>query len=434
MGGTREYFCLEQLILFGGLQTINDEDAQRIFDEEKMLTPATSDLYQGGMTMLEAFARFLPLVCLDKKSVPQEAVERCAARTPESELESLSPSQVETWLAEKSIEAPFEKSGVLIEKGIGGARLLELARASDHKELMKGCAIKLLARAKKFQIAILRNVSTRADAIAYPRVGMVLRACLDPVVGKRFALAVEVLEALGAKVEYERGKSLKHLGDTSTATSSVIFRNRILPFEISTAVGSDHLPKQVVHEKPSEHSGTIVNSTLGGLTKRLVQHGDVHGALAACAEWLGVASHDARPEVVSIYCKLWKDYGGAWRSLDLSKTAHGHWDSTMLSGEGTILSLAESLAVSAAASLERIDLSKQQGLPESVLGILLGACALPKLQTLKLAECNKRPQPTCGTVPAEIGGCESLLVFDVHFGRFIGACIFHLKIGIMTEC
>ena len=405
MGGTREYFCLEQLVLLDGLQTIDDEDAQRTFDEEKMLTPATSDLYQGGLTMLEAYSRSLPLVHLDAKSVPQEAVDRCAARTPKPELEAFSPSLTEAWLDEKCIDAPFE-SGVLIEKGIGGARLLALAHASGHKELMKECAIKNLTRAKKFQSAILRNVSTRADAIAHDMITVVLRKSLDPAVGERFGTALEVLEGLGAKTDY----------DTKTLEMVLI--------DISKAVGADQLPPQVVAEKSSEHSDAIVNSTLGGLTKRLVQYEDVQSALDSCAEWMGVASRDARPEVVSIFCKLWKDYGRELRSLDLSMKAHRHWGSTMLGDEGTMISLAKSLTVSAAASLEHIDLTQQKGLPEGVLAILLGACALPKLQTLKLAGC-KGVAGTCGTIPAEIGGCKALLVFDVNNSQFTGACVFH---------
>ena len=404
MGGTPEYFCLEQLILLDGLQTIDDENAQRAFDEEKMLTPATSDLYQGGLTMLEAYSRSLPLVHLDAKSVPQEAVDRCAARTPKPELEAFSPSLTEAWLDEKCIDAPFE-SGVLIEKGIGGARLLALAHASGHKELMKECAIKNLTRAKKFQSAIIRNISTRADAIAHKRVANVLRKSLDPAVGKRFGTALEVLMGLGAKMDFD-------------------MKTREMVTDISEAVGADQLPPQVVAEKSSEHSDAIVNSTLGGLTKRLVQYEDVQSALDSCAEWMGVASRDARPEVVSIFCKLCKDYGGELRSLNLSKKAHGHWGNTMLSDEGTMISLAESLKVCAAASLEHIDLSQQKGLPEGVLAILLGACALPKWQTLKLAGCEG-VAGTCGTIPTEIGGCESLLVFDVSGSDFTGARVFH---------
>ena len=172
MGGTREYFCPEQMVLLGGLSAVGGKDAQHVFDEEWMLTPATSDLYQATMTMLEAHARFLPNVraLRDAKSSPQEPAARCAARTPESELAKMSPEQTEGWLAKMKVEPQLE-NGVLISEGIAGARLIELVRASSPKDLIKPLALKNITRAKKLQQAIRRNMSTCADAIVHAREG-----------------------------------------------------------------------------------------------------------------------------------------------------------------------------------------------------------------------------------------------------------------------
>ena len=509
MGGTREYFCPEQMDLLVKLPAVGGEEAQRVFDEERMLTPATSDLYQVAMTMFEAHARFLPNVraLRDAKSSPQEPAFVCAARTPDSELAKLSPEQAEGWLAEKKIEPQLEK-GVLIAEGIGGFRLIELARVSSPKNLMKLLALKNITRAKKLQMSICRNTSTRADAIIHARVGQAFAVCLAPEVGRRYSTASEVLkDGLGAGTRATSGakskdmvgikpwglgsdelvvwleEELQIVSPRSNSTSLldalrglsgvallslceetdqspwvelsgkelrklgvkiVIGKklNRLLHahgmgfyhfllFQSGDSpsrsmdparlvkLGNSSVFGQQTYKESSNHADTIVDATLGGLTRRLVEFGDTQGALASCAEWIGVASSESRPSAVSVYCKLWKDLGG--ESCDLSKSARGHWHDDMLSGEGVLLRLATSLASGgAAARLEQIDLSEQHNLEGGVLEILLGACALPKLRMLTLVKCSGAGG-TCGTIPAAIGGCESLVALDLNGSEFEGA-------------
>ena len=99
--------------------------------------------------------------------------------------------------------------------------------------------------------------------------------------------------------------------------------------------------------KATEHPDETVAATLGGLAKTLVIHGDVVGALAACAEWWGVASSpEARNTAANAYRNLWKRHGASLRILDLSRTARGHWRQEMMSGEVTILCLARDIAQS----------------------------------------------------------------------------------------
>lgn len=404
MGGTREYFCDQQLELLREVEAIEErgEDARRAFDEWRTLTPATSDLYQVGMTMLEAHARALPLVGLPAFT-PRDAAARCAARTREEDLAALSPEQTEDWLAEKKIEPPLEL-GALVAKRVGGARLLELAAraTATAKDLMVALELKNLSRAKKLQNAIRRNVSSRADAVAHAKVADVLCKCLAPAVGDRFATALDVLEALGATADFDHANQMAVLGD------------------ITQAVGGDLLPPSAVSARvPDRHADAIVNATLGGLTKRLLRYDDVQGALTTCTEWIGVASPDARADAVSVFCKLWKECGGELRALELSRATHSHWCKDMLGGEGVMRRIAASLSPSAAAGLERVDLSEQCELEAGVLEVLLGACALPRLRVIKLAHCQSATGD-CGSIPATIGQCEALEMLDLTNSNFTG--------------
>ena len=310
VGGTEKYFSPEQHWLLSEIRKLRDEEL-RAFEDQWMITPATSDLFQATITMTEAHARYLPFVSIDAKSVARDAVARCAARTPESELSKHSPEQLGDWLAEKKIEPPLES--VVVEKGVDGLRLVELARSSSHKELQKEFGLKI-AVAKKVQDDIRRNISTPADAMAHEMIGKALYKCLDSDVGERYAAAEHVLvEGLGAK--RARDKTTKKWG-----------------VDVTKAVGGNLLVPPALEIFP-DRSDTIVDDSLAGLTKRLVEYGDVQGALDSCAEWMGVASDDARPGAFSLYCKLWKEYGGDSNKLNLGRGWHCHWREGMLSGE-----------------------------------------------------------------------------------------------------
>ena len=226
----------------------------------------------------------------------------------------------------------------------------------------------------------------------HPKIGEVLCKCLDPVVGERYSTVLEVLErGLGATVA------------RSNADKQIMVLS-----DVTTAVGGDLLPPAAL-EKAAEHSGAIVDATLSSVTELLVQCGDVQGALNSCAEWMGVAPPGARPGVISVYCKLWKVFGGEMRMFTLSKAARSHWGEDMLSGDGVMQSLATSLSFSAAPCLEEIDLSEQRQLEGDVLGILLAACVLPKLRTINFSGCRKA---TC-VIPASITRCGNLAMLDL---------------------
>ena len=90
---------------------------------------------------------------------------------------------------------------MLIAGGIGGGRLIELANAKDWKIVKNELGTLNMARSRKLQIALRRNMSTPADAIVHEKVGAVLVKCLDPDVGKRYSTASEVLKGLGAETD-----------------------------------------------------------------------------------------------------------------------------------------------------------------------------------------------------------------------------------------
>ena len=392
MGGTEEYFSPQQTWLLKQSRSLGRDDWVEI-ETRWQITPATSDLYQSALTMLEAHARYLPQTI---DTAPSDAVMRCAARTPDVELERFSPEQTELWLVEKKIQL---QPGSLVATGISGARLLELARAGSHKYLMVEFGLKT-ASSKKIQNAIRRNISTPADAIVHEKVGAVLVKCLDWDVGKRYSTASEVLKVgLGAGTRYDSSKGMHVLDD------------------ITKAVGGWLLPRAAHEEKSSNHSGAIVDATLGGLVKRLVEFDDAQGARDACAEWIGEASDDSRANAISVYCEIWQHFGGEWSMCDLSRNGRSHWHDDMLSGDGTLRGLANSLST-AAASLEQIDLSEQKKLEGGVLEILLEKGRLPKLRKINLSGCRKA---TCA-IPPSITECSSLATLDLRGCGREGEC------------
>ena len=172
--------------------------------------------------------------------------------------------------------------------------------------------------------------------------------------------------------------------------------------------------------KVTEHPDETVAATLGGLAKTLVIHRDVAGALAACSEWWGVASSpEASNAAAKAYRNLWKRHGTSLRNLDLSRTARGHWKESMMSGEETVLCLAQDIAQSGASMLEMVDFSEQKGLHGPVLETLFSVCAssLSKLLTLKLGGCAS----ASGLIPASICTCLMLQTLDLHGCGFSGA-------------
>ena len=89
----------------------------------------------------------------------------------------------------------------------------------------------------------------------------------------------------------------------------------------------------------------------------------------------------------------------------------------MLSGDGTLRGLANSLST-AAASLEQIDLSEQKKPEGGVLEILLEKGRLPKLRKINRSGCGKA---TCA-IPPSITECSSLATLDLRGCGSEGEC------------
>ena len=90
-----------------------------------------------------------------------------------------------------------------------------------------------------------------------------------------------------------------------------------------------------------------------------------------------------------------------------------------MSGEETVLRLAQDIVQSGASMIEMVDFSEQTGLQGPVLETLLSVCAssLPKLLTLKLGGCKS----ASGLIPASICTCLMLQALNLHGCEFSGA-------------
>ena len=93
-----------------------------------------------------------------------------------------------------------------------------------------------------------------------------------------------------------------------------------------------------------EHSDEEVASTLGGLAKLMVLCGDIPSALTAVAEWMGMPFNAAAcSHAQSAFCNLLKRHGDEVHELNLSRSTHSNWPSTMLRGKGFLELLASCL-------------------------------------------------------------------------------------------
>ena len=354
MGGTPSYFCAQQQSIAADWEKIDEAEARRAFKETRLLTVRTSDLYQVSMTVFEMHAQYLPHAG-DSSTLaftPLDAAKRCALRTPDFELVEFSPEQTEQWLAKTKIGPQLEK-GELVAKGIGGAKLLELSQIKDWKEVKKELRVKNMAQARKLQMALRRNTSTRRNAMHWKIGEMVCKSLVDDVKERPMTMA-DALEILGAKLN--RAGELENL---------------------SRAHGYGELPAQA-KETAAAHDDENIASTFGGLAKRLVLDGDMPGALDVCGEWLGVSSSDAgHAQAFDAYCNLWKRHGGELpRLLDLSRKARGHWKQGMLRGDKEIVIerlVRDLMHGGVMPLLERIDLTRQERLEGPVLETLLGS-------------------------------------------------------------
>ena len=397
-GGTVTYMSPEQLWVISEARKIDKATDKPIYlahKEQWQITPATSDNFQASLTVLEMHARAARWFGSGAVS-RLEAVRKCALRTPLSTVRDMTPAEAERWAVEKL--GIGKLAGKIESAGINGAKMIELSSMSlsDAKKAHEGMSPPVHTKLK----GVAHGVSTPADAM-HKKVAALLEKTLALEVGERPATAEEALKMLGAKINYPNLRTLKRETD------------------FSVAVGGATVPPIAMTEA-TEHPDESVAATLGGLAKTLVIHGDVAGALAACAEWCGVAvSPEARQAAAEAYRNCWKRHGASLRIVDLSRTARGHWREEMMSGKETVLRLAQDIAQSGASAIEMIDLSEQPQLEGPVLEHFFSVSEFPwsTLVTLKLKKCKN----ASGSIPASICACVNLQTLYLESCGFSGA-------------
>ena len=362
--------------------------------EQWQITPATSDLFQASLTVLEVHARAARWFGPGAVS-RLEAVRECAARVSSSSVCAMTPAEAERWAVETL--GIGKLAGKIESAGIDGAKMLELSKMSlsDAKKAHKGMSAPVHTKLK----GVAHGVSTPAD-VMHEKIAALLEKTLAVEVGEQPATVEEALRMLGAKAVYDR-------------------EARKFETDFSVAVGGATVPPAAM-VKATEHPDETVATTLGGLAKKLVIHGDVAGALASCAEWWGVASPgEARNTAAGAYRNLWKRHGASFCSLDLSRTARGHWDEGMMSGKETALCLAQDIVRSGASMIEMIDFFEQRNLEGPVLETLFSVYefSLSTLIALKLVNCKN----ASGSIPASVCTCLLLKTLALQGCGFSGA-------------
>ena len=272
-------------------------------------------------------------------------------------------------------------------------------------------------------------------------VSCLLAATLGAV-KERPATAKDSLEMLGVKY-YDKGLS-RAIGAQrfeSAAGFSSLPELRSGPVEkIGRMVGTGAFRTANAITAASEHADQEVAATLGGLSKALVMHGDIDGAIAAAAEWLGVsASAKARSRALDAWCSLLKRHGNVATTLDLSRNAHGHWRAANLAGAGVVVRMSKALCdvipsarddtphlwVRRQLQLQRVVLDGQSRIEGKVLELLLGREGIPTLREFKLNGCPG----VIGTIPESIASSAQLQVFDVCGCSLSGS--FHIAHSIL---
>ena len=381
-GGTVTYMSPEQKWLLSELKKFDkgsEYSAYVALKEQWQITPAISDLFQVGLTVLEMHARGSRWFGYGSITM-QEAVRECASRTPVEKVRAMSPTEAERWVVD---QLGIDKlAGKIESAGIDGGKLIDLPKLSlaDAKKAHQGLSPPVHNKLK----AVARNVSTPSDTMQ-EGIATMLEKCLAVGVGERPATAMDTLRSL----------------------------------DLTTWLGE--ILKAMARSEVTEHSDETVATTLGGLAKALVLHGDAPGALSACAEWLGVASNvgTARENALAAYCNLWKRFGvDSLRVLDLSRGARGHWRQDMLCGEGAVERLAQDVARSDA-PIESIDLSEQPQLEGHLFleTLFSSGFSSSNLITLTLKNCKA----ASGTIPAAVGGCAVLQMLELSGCAFSGA-------------
>ena len=393
-GGSIVYFSPEQAWLCGELEKVRTEDEYWALKNRWQITPATSDLYQAALSVYEMHARRLFVPLGSATGARMTMVDKCVNRLTRQQLESMAPEGVEQW-AVHTLKLPVVDEKFVAKK-IDGKKLFSIMDTRDLKTVAYEIGLKI-GTAKVFMNEFQNAVCTPYD-VMHAVVAKALKRSLDDQVGKRPTTAGETLSLFRVKDNGEDPESgSESEADDDEDVDLTRYPNCMWPPEIAI--------------KPAtEHGDEEVASTLGDLAKALVLHDTPAGALDACTEWLGVASSAAaRKKALNAYCDLWKRYGSTLRSLDLSRSAHGHWRLEMLAGQSTAEKIASAIWESGDAALESVDFAEQTRLTGNAIEVFVGEHGQASLRHLRFHQCRC----ISGTVPPSISGCTNLLTLDV---------------------
>ena len=236
-------------------------------------------------------------------------------------------------------------------------------------------------------------------------VSCLLEASLGPV-KERPPAAKHCLDLLGVKEYASKTRRRKFASAAGFSSLPVLD----LKGRLTATLGMSSFRTADAITAASEHSDGDVAATLGGLSKALVMHGDVDGAIAACAEWLGVsASEGARESARAAWYSLLNRQGDAAVTLDLSIAAHGHWHESNLAGPNFIARTCAALWERKPLQLRHVFLDGQSRIQGTVLDSLLKDEGIPTLRELKMNGCSG----VIGSLPPSIAHCTALRVLDV---------------------
>ena len=374
-GGTPDYMSPEQKWLVNELQT-KARESKSEYDSLKSswpVTPATSDIFQAAVAVLEMYSRQRVPAAADKQLA---LIAKCVARRPEADVASLSTHDTTEWLTKELGLAVL--TGVVTDKRICGAQLLELLgqKLSEFKDVF---AVSI-AQAKKIQLALLGSICSTVDA-------------MNPTLAAHLQLSLSQ--------------------DVSMRPNSVNAAFRCNDFFRSA---KKRVPAEA-QKQPMDHGDDDVAGTLGGIAQSMVAHGASAEACDVCAQWLGVVSWGGFEQAFDAFCNLWKRHGDALTELELSRAApNGYWKKDMLAGSNTAARLAQ--AVQMSRSITRINVSEQKELDVDVFFDALFSNGGPtSLQELYLKGCSGFGLQ----IPAVIGNliCP-LIVLDMQDCKFEG--------------
>ena len=213
-GGTVTYMCPEQLWVISESKKIDKAADQPLYlalKDRWQITPATSDMSQVSLTVLEMHARASRWFGPGAVS-RLEAVGECASRVSSSVVFAMTPAEAEQWAVET---LGIDKlAGKIESAGIDGAKMLELSKMSlsDAKKAHPGMSPVVHTKLK----GVARGVSTSADAMP-DKIAALLEKTLAVDVGERPATAEAALTMLGAQIDEFNWETSKRETDFSAA-------------------------------------------------------------------------------------------------------------------------------------------------------------------------------------------------------------------------